>query len=721
METKIRLQGMKITRMFNQGLMPKRRNRFSAKTNHEIPAISRLFASVSLRSALQLQFLFLMVYFPFASTVNAQEQKFSQSEILGEIAPGFEKKAGSADEQRTFGDFTEVSPLDSLFVTPEDEDFWVVTTAPADYDNDGDLDIAVLGYYVVYNVSVEDRLILIRNNGPVDSTQWGFSYFYLPLDSLTTGLSDLSWGDLDGDGDLDLAIGTDGRTEIYRNDAGSIALIETVLPAYWEENDQADFDLRSITWADYDNDADMDLLIPSVYDDSTYSYSTALMRNDGANGPNGWNFTRLDSVFAPTIHAQSFWADFDGDQDLDLLLVNIDPLTENGFIRRYRNDGNGVFTGEDILGSLTVEHGEAQWGDYDGDGDLDILVAGNIRELDSTYTPLALRIYRNDNDSFVPVEVIADPYSEGWFDFTAATWADYDSDGDMDILLAGNYNSGSQIEGRARIYSNTNGIFTNSGNELPAPRASGDRGGTFSWLDIDGEGDLDYFIAGQYFVPEGNGLVESQIHIYRNDAASQNLAPSNPSGLEVNEQGENTVLLSWNASTDDFTPEAALTYDLDLFRNHVPVTIPTRLPEPGKVSAVTEWLLTGLQDGEYEWTLRAVDAAYMGSQITMGAFSVGEQTAIGQIGEVSEKYSLGQNYPNPFNSGTNIHFSLPDREFVIIRVYDVLGTEIQTLVNKEYERGQFDIEFQADELASGIYFYSITAGDYHKMKKMQRY
>ena len=61
----------------------------------------------------------------------------------------------------TFGDFTEVTPIDSIFITPQDEDFWVITTAPADYDNDGDLDIAVLGYYVEYFVSVEDRLILI--------------------------------------------------------------------------------------------------------------------------------------------------------------------------------------------------------------------------------------------------------------------------------------------------------------------------------------------------------------------------------------------------------------------------------------------------------------------------------------------------------------------------------------------------------------------------------
>ncbi len=534
----------------------------------------------------------------------------------------------------TFGDFTEVTPLDSLFITPQDEDFWVITTAPADYDSDGDLDIAVLGYYVVYNVSVEEKLVLLRNEGLADSVKWDFSYIDVPLGSISTGSSDLAWGDVDGDTDMDLAVGSDGQTVIYRNDNGTLMLTNTELPGYWEDNSQADFDLRSITWADYDNDGDFDLLIPSVFDDATFTYRTALMRNDGSNGSGGWIFTETDSVFASTVHAQSSWADYDGDQDLDLLLVNVEPLTDEGFIRRYRNDGNGVFVGEDILGYLSVEHGEAQWGDYDSDGDLDILVAGNVRELDSTYTWMALRVYRNDNDNFVREDVIPCIPCEGWYDLTAATWADYDSDGDMDILLAGTYNPGSQIDGRARIYTNDGGIFTaDTANTLPAPRASGTRGGTFSWFDLDGEGDLDYFIAGQYFVPGGNGLVEAQMHVYRNDVLEPNEAPSIPTGLEITLQSENTVLLSWIPAIDDHTPSAAITYDIRIVRNgtHVPINTPqrptntilTRLPEPGNISAVTEWSLNGLQDGNYIWTLRAVDAAYVGSDIAIGEFSIG--------------------------------------------------------------------------------------------------
>jgi len=523
----------------------------------------------------------------------------------------------------TFGDFTEVTPLDPLFVTPQDEDFWVAASAPADYDGDGDLDIAVLGFYVVYNTSVEERLVLLRNDGPASPEEWEFAYIDVPLGTLSAGASDLAWGDVDGDGDQDLAVGTDGQTVIYRNDAGTLVASDTDLPAYWEDNFQADFDLPSITWADYDNDGDIDLLLPSVWDDLTFTYRTALMRNDGANGTGGWNFTEVAAGFAPTRHAQSAWADYDGDLDLDLLLIHLAPLTDDGFIRRYRNDGGGVFVGEDILGNLTIEHGEAQWGDYDDDGDLDILVAGLIKELDGSFNTV-LRIYRNDAETYVPIEVITCPSCEGWFDLTAATWADYDSDGDVDILLAGNYNSGSQIDGRAKIYDNQDGVFTDSGNQLPAPRASGSRGGSFTWLDIDGEGDLDYFIAGQYFVPGGNGLVEAQMHVYRNDATGQNDAPSAPSFLNADVDGTaRTVVLWWNPATDDLTPTQALTYDLRLYRDGAPASVPSMLPEPGSVSAVSQWTLAGLPDGAYTWTLRAVDSAYNGGPLAEAAFTVG--------------------------------------------------------------------------------------------------
>jgi photosystem II stability/assembly factor-like uncharacterized protein len=618
----------------------------------------------------------------------------------------------------TFGDFTEVTPLDPLFVTPQDEDFWVTTTAPADYDGDGDLDVAVFGFYVVYNVSAVHRLVLFRNDGPVGPEEWEFAYIEIPLGDLSSGASDLAWGDVDGDGDQDLAVGSNGLTVIYRNDAGALVQTDTVLPPYWEQNDQADFDLRSITWADYDNDGDQDLLLPSVWDDGTFTFRTALMRNDGPNGTGGWIFTEAASPFAVTTHAQSAWADFDGDQDLDLLLVHLEPNTENGFIRRYRNDGDGVFVGEDILGGVTVEHGEAHWGDYDADGDLDVLVAGHIREADGSYDNV-LRIYRNDAGTFVPFEVIACPPCEGWYDLTAASWADYDSDGDTDVLLAGTYNSGSQIEGRAKIYANEGGVFADSGNELPAPRASGSRGGTFSWLDLDGDGDLDYFIAGQYFVPGGNGLVEAQMHVYRNDVTGQNEAPWPPLGLSASvDEISGDVLLSWVAARDDLTPTAALTYDLNLYRDGAPVTSPHRLPEPGSISAATRWLLSGLPNGAYTWTLRAVDSAYNGGPAAQGAFTIGVATGADVTRIVPSTYAFGPNYPNPFRTETTLRFALPERARVEMSVYDVSGRLVRRLVDDAREPGIHEIRWDASGLATGPYFIRLNTGAFTKTRRV---
>jgi len=81
-------------------------------------------------------------------------------------------------------------------------------------------------------------------------------------------------------------------------------------------------------------------------------------------------------------------------------------------------------------------------------------------------------------------------------------------------------------------------------------------------------------------------------------------------------------------------------------------------------------------------------------------------------------YSLSNNYPNPFNTSTTIKYSVPKIEFVTLKVYDVLGNEITTIVNKEYSAGNYEVEFDATSLSSGIYFYRIQAGAFVETKKM---
>ena len=81
-------------------------------------------------------------------------------------------------------------------------------------------------------------------------------------------------------------------------------------------------------------------------------------------------------------------------------------------------------------------------------------------------------------------------------------------------------------------------------------------------------------------------------------------------------------------------------------------------------------------------------------------------------------FVLSQNYPNPFNPATVISFEIPSRNFVELKIYDLLGREITSLVNEEKDAGKYSIRFNGNDLASGIYFYKLTAGNYSQTKKL---
>jgi hypothetical protein len=81
-------------------------------------------------------------------------------------------------------------------------------------------------------------------------------------------------------------------------------------------------------------------------------------------------------------------------------------------------------------------------------------------------------------------------------------------------------------------------------------------------------------------------------------------------------------------------------------------------------------------------------------------------------------YALDQNYPNPFNPTTKITYALPKAGSVNLVVYDILGREVATLVNEVKQAGIHTVDFNASNLASGIYFYSMKSGDFTAVKKM---
>ncbi len=85
---------------------------------------------------------------------------------------------------------------------------------------------------------------------------------------------------------------------------------------------------------------------------------------------------------------------------------------------------------------------------------------------------------------------------------------------------------------------------------------------------------------------------------------------------------------------------------------------------------------------------------------------------------IPKTFFLGQNYPNPFNPTTTINYQLPTNNYVTLKVYDILGKEVTTLVNKEMNAGNHNVKFDAAKLSGGIYFYRLTAGSFSETKKL---
>jgi hypothetical protein len=86
--------------------------------------------------------------------------------------------------------------------------------------------------------------------------------------------------------------------------------------------------------------------------------------------------------------------------------------------------------------------------------------------------------------------------------------------------------------------------------------------------------------------------------------------------------------------------------------------------------------------------------------------------------EIPVKFVLHQNFPNPFNPSSKIKFELPSAGLTQIKIFDILGREVQVLVNKYLNAGIYEVEFDASNLASGIYFYSMETNGFKETKKM---
>lgn len=106
----------------------------------------------------------------------------------------------------------------------------------------------------------------------------------------------------------------------------------------------------------------------------------------------------------------------------------------------------------------------------------------------------------------------------------------------------------------------------------------------------------------------------------------------------------------------------------------------------------------------------------------LGFWYVYKQSIITEVEKEEENlptmFKLEQNYPNPFNPSTVIKFGVPEKSTVVLKIYDILGGEVTTLVNEEMDPGWYKREFDASYYSSGVYIYRMQAGSYVSTKKM---
>jgi hypothetical protein len=542
------------------------------------------------------------------------------------------------------------------------------------------------------------------------------------------------------------------------------------------------FNGAGISFCDYDNDGNDDILIPSYAGEKV-----AIYKNNNAQFQYMTNQYNINSMY----ESKSIIAvDYDNDGDRDIFITNI-----KGKLKLYRNDG-GNYTDVTVSAGLTndsVNATAAIWFDYNRDGLLDLYVGIYSGYLTNTLYPN--RMYKNmGNGQFQDVTASTNTANTG-NKVLALTVIDYNNDNWPDIYIASD-----RRVGNAMLRNNGNGTFTNTSvqtgtyYELDAMGLSagdynndgyfdlyisnGQEGnvflknngnGTFSnvavtlgmtinkicwgnnFFDYDNDGDLDLFVCASGGSPNrsnelwknnGNGTFTKVTNAGFNDdfqSYGNAIGDFDNNGyydIATLNEGDNISLWKSSGGTNNwikiklqgvYSNREGIGSQITVYRNGQSFT---RYVNCGQ-SYCSENSLTQLYGAGTVNTIDSIKVYWPSSAINMirninvnQTITIIESWPIGinnnQSG-VIKGYALKQNYPNPFNPTTNIEYQIPGYSFVNLVLYDISGKEITKLISEYKNAGTYTYNLSGevtDNLSSGTYFYKLTAGQFTDTKKL---
>lgn len=339
-----------------------------------------------------------------------------------------------------------------------------------DFDSDGDQDLYVTNWQS--SVLPYPANALFRNNGDGTFTNVA-ALLKVTLEQVNNSAA--AWADYDNDGDLDLFVADfySRSDALFKNllaETGSVGFENVAAVAGFRAFPGSS---TSAAWADYDGDGWLDLYIGRYY------AQNVLYRN---NGDGTFKNAAVAAGVADERDTDGVaWADYDLDGDPDLYVVNREQ--DNAL---YRNDGGGIFSAVACgTGTGDIRTGRnAVWGDCDNDGDLDLYVV-NVG---------AKALYRNEADhlSFADIarQAGVSQTKPGWVSWDAA-WGDYDNDGDQDLVVVG---GGESLGESPVLFANDGAaVFTDATASL-IPGTSKAHSVACGSADYDNDGDLDLFV-----------------------------------------------------------------------------------------------------------------------------------------------------------------------------------------------------------------------------------
>ncbi|UCE19410.1 MAG: VCBS repeat-containing protein [Gemmatimonadota bacterium] len=677
----------------------------------------------------------------------------------------------------TWGDFDNDGDLDAYVTCPEDTNLfysnngdgtftkassgplgdrveWSTDPVWVDYDNDGLLDLFVVNHRPPGEPStIHSRLY--RNE--VDS--------FRIVDNVSVGLirdegNSAAWADYDNDGDADLFWTRNDQNSLFFENNGDGTFTQVTNSVIVTENTHAG------SWADYDNDGDLDLCTGGGYPDAVRLY------NNSGDG----NFVR---VFGPGLTTDvgywvgGYWGDYNNDGYIDLFIIGM-YYYEDYANRLYRNNGDGTFTRIEsgAISSDSEPSVAAAWTDHDRDGDLDLFVV-NVNEVNNT-------LYENNGNpnNWIQVKCIGITSNRSGIGAKVRVKADI-GEADTWQLREISAKTGFTAQNSLTAHFGLGDAATIDTLKVEWPSGMIDiltdvavnqfltiTEGAYGDLDGDGVADIndncpDDSNPGQEDVDaDGVGDVcdncPGDANPDQSDTDGDSTGDVCDACTDTDDDGFGNPGYDANTCSEDncpnfFNPDQTAVergnidclggvdvLDVLAAVNHILGTVPL-IGEPlgradcngdGDVDvldalSIVNVILGILPECPDNGCRPALSPDVMTFCTSLQSLLSREDyekfmSLLRQI-HIPSEYSLSQNYPNPFNPTTDIRYQVADGRSPVhttLKIYNLIGQEVDTLVDEVKEAGSYRVTWDASDMASGIYYYRLTVKHFTDTKKM---